>query len=417
MRQLTLSSSPKQTSTPTRAIFRLFSTTPNSLKKIRLFCGIPSYTGLEEVNTMPKSDGYHIADRLQKIQIFFWQNKEKRITTKEVAERFGVSEDVAYRDLDTLSDNSHESHELPRLPLAKEGKYWFLPASARFEPLPLHLDLSETTALYLAARLLLQIQDERNAHMLAALTKLVSIMPRQAAVSLTTLLNITVERHQKQPDRSSIFETLALGWLTHNTVRLLYAPPKKRKFECTFCPYLLEPSGIGRTIYALGYSTPPGDLRTFKLERIEFAELTGTHFTIPEDFNGPEKLKHAWGIMYGDEQPIEVRLRFSHYVAGRVEETIWHPSQKTTYTPEGLVWVAQIGDTLEIENWIRGWGSDCEVLAPLTLRETILDDLRRSAHLYGLSRETAAEPFSPHEEGEPSENDDDPDNGLLQGLL
>jgi predicted DNA-binding transcriptional regulator YafY len=267
----------------------------------------------------------------------------------------------------------------------KEGWYWYLPKDAKFEVLPVTFTLEEAVSLYLAGRLLTQAQDERNQHMLSALTKLVTVMPKTIAPHQHALIDMLRERQKGQPDISGIFGVLALGWATHRIVRLRYTPPRRRTFECRFAPYLLEPSAIGRTIYALGHSTAPNGLRTYKLERIEFAEATDEVFALPPDFDGPALLKRAWGVMYGDEALIEVCLRFSHYVTRRVKETLWHPSQEIQDTPEGCIWTAQIGDTLEIENWIRGWGSDCEVLAPQDLRNKILQDVRRIARIYGIA--------------------------------
>ena len=247
------------------------------------------------------------------------------------------------------------------------------------------LNLAEGVALYLAARLLTQIHDERNEHVLSALSKLISGMPATMAPNQRALLDLARERQKGQPDRSDIFETLALGWATHRIIRLTYAPPHRKTFESQFSPYLLEPSAIGRTFYAIGHSNPPDALRTFKMERIEYAKLTEESFEVPQDFDGPALLKRAWGVMYGDEEPIEVRLRFSHWVTKRVKETLWHPSQQITETSDGCEWTAQIGDTLEIENWIRGWGSDCEVLAPQELREKMIKEARRLAHMYGIT--------------------------------
>ena len=89
--------------------------------------------------------------------------------------------------------------------------------------------------------------------------------------------------------------------------------------------------------------------------------------------------------MYGDEEQTEVRLGFSHWVTKRVKETLWHPSQQIIETSDGCEWTAQIGDTLEIENWIRGWGSDCEVLAPQALREKMIKEARRLAVMYEVA--------------------------------
>ena len=346
---------------------------------------------------MPTSDAYNKTDRLQQIQLLFWKHPGRKLRTSEVANMLDISQDTASRYLEGLSADG-------RLPLVKEGWYWQLAQDARFELLPIKLHLPEGTALYLAARLLTQIYDERNSHVLSALTKLISVMPGTIAPYQHAVVDIAQKRQEGQRDLSSIFDVLSLGWATHRIVRLIYTPPHKNTFECHFAPYLLEPSGIGRTIYALGHSTPPNDLRTYKLERIVHAELTDEPFEIPADFDGPKLLNTAWGIMYGDETLIEVRLRFSHWVTQRVHETLWHPSQHITDTAEGCIWSASIGDTLEIENWIRGWGADCEVLAPLSLKENMIKDVRRMAHMYGIQTGPSAPP-------------DEPDNDLLSGIF
>lgn len=339
----------------------------------------------EEVKNMPISDAYNKTDRLQQVQLCFWRSKDRRLRTSDIADLLGVSVDTAARYLTELSSDG-------RLPLARDKWYWYLPKEAKFEVLPVTFTLEEAVSLYLAGRLLTQAQDERNQHMLSALTKVVAVMPETIAPHQHALIDMLRERQRVQPDISGVFGTLALGWATHRVVRLRYTPPRRRTFECLFSPYLLEPSAIGRTIYALGHSTVPEGLRTYKLERIELAELMGDVFTLPPDFDGPALLKRAWGVMYGDETLVEVRLRFSHYVTQRVKETLWHPSQEMQDTSEGCVWTAQIGDTLEIENWIRGWGSNCEVLAPQDLREKIIQDARRTARMYGITAKEQSAP-------------------------
>ncbi|MGB8346096.1 MAG: WYL domain-containing protein [Ktedonobacteraceae bacterium] len=311
---------------------------------------------------MPLSDAYNKTDRLYQLQMLFWKNPGRGWRTKEIAEMLTISVDSVSRYINELSVDG-------RLPVIKDGWYWKLAEGATFELLPVKLNLPEGTALYLAARLLTQISDERNDHVLSVLTKLIKGMPDTIAPHQHAIVDTARERQKGQQNLSGIFEALALGWATHLQVRLFYAPPHRASFECQFSPYLLEPSGIGRTIYAIGHSSLANNLRTFKLERIEYAKLTNTSFEIPADFDGPALLKNAWGVMYGDEEPVEVCLRFSHWVTKRVKETVWHPSQQIKDTADGCEWRALIGDTLEIENWIRGWGADCEVLAPTGLRE------------------------------------------------
>lgn len=326
---------------------------------------------------MPKDDAQKKADRYYLLQKLFEQ-PGRRLRTSEIAEKLGVSDDTAKRYIDELSVSG-------KLPLRKDGHHYILAEDAKIPQLKVHLSLSEATALYIAGRLLAQIHDERNQDVMLALTKLTDALPGPLLAHQRTLIDLAEQRQRGQTDRSNIFRALAMGWATRCKVRLLYAPPRKRKFECLFSPYLLEPSGIGRTIYAIGESSPPGELRTYKLERMEYAILTEEAFTIPEKFDAQALLGRAWGVMYGDEEPVEVRLRFSHYVTKRVKETLWHPSQEIIDTPQGCEWRVRIGDTLEIENWIRGWGSDCEVIAPTELRERIVADIRRSTHNYHIT--------------------------------
>jgi len=346
---------------------------------------------------MPTSDAYNKTDRLLQLQLLFWRNPSRRIRTNEIATHLGVSPDTASRYLQGLSASG-------RLPLIADGWYWQLAENAKFELLPMKLNLPEGVALYLAARLLTQIHDEQNIHVLSALSKLISGMPATITSYQQAILDLARERQKGQPDRSDIFEKLALGWATRRIIQLTYAPPHRKTFECQFSPYLLEPSAIGRTFYAIGYSNPPDALRTFKMERIEYAKLTEESFEIPQDFDGQALLKRAWGVMYGDEEPSEVRLRFTHWVTKRVKETLWHPSQKIIETSDGCEWTAQIGDTLEIENWIRGWGSDCEVLAPQELREKMIKEARRLALMYGITSTKSTPP-------------DEPDMDLLSRIL
>jgi predicted DNA-binding transcriptional regulator YafY len=348
---------------------------------------------------MPQSDAYDKSDRLFELQMLFWKSPQRRLRTPEIATMLDVSESTALRYLTKLTASG-------RLPLTKDGQLWVMAEDAAVELPSIRLTVTEAAALFVSARLLAQIYDERNGHVLRALLKLVGAMPHALVAHQQRLVDITRERQQMQRDVSDIFEAIAMGWATQHQVRLFYTPLRGNKFECVFEPYLLEPSGIGRTIYILGRATPPGELRTFKLERIEYAELLEkAPFKVPADFDGPALLERAWGVMYGDEEPVEVHLRFSTWVERRVKETIWHPSQRIVDTQDGCEMTLQIGDMLEIENWIRGWGDDCEVLAPASLREKIAKQVRRLALKYGVLPSETAKPL------------DEPDNDLFSQLF
>lgn len=330
------------------------------------------------------TDGWKKFDRLFRI-IELFQGQKRSWRTREIAELLGINEDTAN---DYLKDLEYSGI----LPVTRDGRNapWYLPEGVVVPQLNLSLSYPEAVSLYLAGRLLAQTQDEQNWHMTSALRKLVEALPSSLQEQQKTLMELLIFEDTQRPNLSNIFQALAIGWVRRQSVRLTYAPPRGREFECFFDPYLLEPSAIGRTIYVLGYSSASKALRTYKLERIRMAELTNRPFELSSTFKGSEQLQRAWIVMYGDEDPVRVRLRFSATVTPRVRETRWHPGQEIVLTRAGCEWSALIGDTLEIEPWIRGWGCECEVLEPEELRASVADHVRRAMHTYGLHAQPAA---------------------------
>lgn len=324
---------------------------------------------------MPRQESEARSARLRLMEALLAAQSGRKWRTKEIAETFGISPDSATRDLVLISRQG-------RVPLTSEGEgpnfVWMIAEGMQTNLPPLRLSYGEGAALYAAARLLSQQHDKRNDAMRAALLSLISVLPEPLQPHLEAIVSDLEPGGTAAAETSRAFTALAEGWLSRRIVRLVYDPPKIQQYECRFAPYLLEPSGIGHTLYFIGHSDPPGALRTYKLERVRHAELTEETFQVPEDFDGPALLRRAWGVMYGEGDPEHVKLRFSHFVSKRVRETRWHVTQKLTEATEGLVWEAEIGDITEIRPWIRGWGADCEVLEPAKLRREMIP-YRRAA--------------------------------------
>ncbi len=63
---------------------------------------------------------------------------------------------------------------------------------------------------------------------------------------------------------------------------------------------------------------------------------------------------------------------------------VWHSSQEIEDLPDGrLLWRAHISEPREMFPWIRGWGSDVEVLGPPDLRERMMQEVMALGVLYG----------------------------------
>ncbi|HEC24356.1 MAG TPA: WYL domain-containing transcriptional regulator [Chloroflexi bacterium] len=269
----------------------------------------------------------------------------------------------------------------------REGTFWFFDPESRANQLHrLEVSPEQAMTLYLATRLLVKQNDKRNEAAESALYKLADALVGEMNVG-EEIRQAARELAERPGDRSysQVFQAVVRGYLYRRAVWMRYKPRGQRPFEVTVRPYLIEPSAIGFTTYVIGRGDPPGALRTYKLERILEARLTGDSYSIPADFPGLEILRHAWSIIHGEEL-VEVVLRFHPAVVDRVLETRWHPSEERYEDPDRpgyLIWRAQVADTTDMLPWIRGWGSEVEVLAPPDLREYLAGEAARLARLYG----------------------------------
>lgn len=264
-------------------------------------------------------------------------------------------------------------------------------------------NLHEALAIHLATRLLATRMDRQNPHAAAALRKLgVSLERLASQISAhikqsADVMDDAARRHD--PLYVQVLEKLTLAWAEGRKVEVWHRhEPTGSVHKYKFAPYFVEPYAIGQTTHVIGWREPPGAMRTFKIERIERIELLAESYTIPADFNPRQFLTDAWGIWYTEEEPQEVRLRFSRKVANRVRESRWHQSEQLVEEADGrLLWQAQVAEPQEMLPWIRGWGADVEVLGPEGLRRALEREARRLAKLYGvMAVEDSAEQYYAH---------------------
>jgi CRISPR-associated endonuclease/helicase Cas3 len=192
---------------------------------------------------------------------------------------------------------------------------------------------------------------------------------------------------RRDPVYLGVLETLTRAWSDGRMVRVCHRLEGGQVYEYDFAPYFIEPYAVGRTSHVIGWREPPGAIRTFKIERIQRAEMISPSksYTIPEDFDPRETLADAWGIWYTEAESVEVVLRFHPRVAQRVKETRWHRSERVEEQPDGsLIWRAEVAEPQEMLPWIRGWGADVEVLEPEKLRDDLTKEMRRMTRIYAI---------------------------------
>lgn len=321
--------------------------------------------------------------RLQKMVHLMYRNP-RGLTTRELAAQCGVNKRTVQRDLNDLDATGIPVWD------DEEGRHGI--DSGYYLP-PVHFDLAEAGALYLAARLLARYSDEHSAPIVTALAKLAGVLPEEIAGHIHRTIHSLAYRPENRAF-SRVMEVIVLGWGTGRKVRIWYQSTQSHRVrEYLFAPYFLEPSTVGYSTYAIGYSDTHGQMQTFKVERIRDAQLTGETFDVPEGFDGAALLQNAWGVMWGEPgREEEMVLRFTPAVTRRVLESVWHPSQRVEKCEGGGCMVRfLLAMPQEAEPWIRSWGPDCEVLAPAWLRDKIAGEMRRAGLVYGPAAECPQE--------------------------
>ncbi len=319
--------------------------------------------------------GMKKSERLKEMERLYFQHREG-LSDISLAQRFGVDRTTIFRDRSELEGTLPLQEIEPGSYSVDRMKY----ISA------IRLNLTEALALYLAARRMSRHTRTYQSHVVSALEKLAAALKEPMTEHLIHAAT-TMTQQPPQPERVGVLEILTRSWAEHFKVRLDYkALRAKNALTYTFSPYLIEPSLWSDAIYVIGRSDFHNDNVTLKVERIEHISLTTERFDIPKDFDEQTLLRFAWGIWISDAEPRTVKLKFTGRAAiTRIKESIWHPTQTVTDQDDGsCLWTAQVAEWQEMLPWVRGWGGDCEALAPAELREELMGETQRLVELYGL---------------------------------
>lgn len=308
---------------------------------------------------MTRDESIARAIRLTRIQHLL-HSHPGGLTTRELAKLCGVCMRTIQRDIHALGELG--------IPLTQKGDYYGILDSYVLPPVS--LSLYEALAAFISLRLCLRQTDKNNPHIEKALSKLSRILPETLQVQVEKSLSF-IHHKPASPEYTQIFEKVALAWATRRQMKISYQSLQSEEVrEWLLEPYFVETTGVGYSVYVIGHAVRDGreGVITFKLDRIKSAEVLANNFEIPADFDIDKLLSGSWGIIWGEEN--EVELKFSPAVTRRVKEAHWHMSQVITDLPDGgCILKLKVGSLLEITPWIRSWGPDVEVLAPASLRQ------------------------------------------------
>jgi len=313
-------------------------------------------------------------------------------TVKELAEELEVSLKTIRRDLDMLQAAGFPLEETV---VAHGLKRWRIDPE-RWQP-SLGFAFDEAVALYIARRLLEPLAGTPFwAAAQSALKKTRSTLS-DAALAYIDRFGETFHRtrfgESDYASKAAIVEQLNLGIDDHCEVFLTYQ--SLRSTEPTTYP--VHPYGLTfhrGSLYLIGFAPDHDQIRHWKLDRMEQAEVTQVRFNRPVDFDLEEHFKNSFGVYEGGGD-VRMKVWFSAEVARYVTESTWHPSQQLRPQKDGsLIAEFQLDGTREIKAWVLSFGRHAEVLGPEKLREEMREEVELLSRVYetALGNKPAKQP-------------------------
>ena len=294
-------------------------------------------------------------------------------TVKELAQEAGVSVKTIRRDLETFQTAGFPLREV----VGDFGrKKWHLESAK--PPAELSFTWDEAAALYLGRRLLEPLmgtifwQAAREAfRKIQAVLEPVPLAYLDKFAKMFCQTMIGTHDYSKKAD---LIDWLMQGIEDGRAVSMTY-----QSLSATEpVTYTVWPYGLAYhrgSLYLVGRTSRHEDICHWKVDRIESVEPKNQRFERPEDFDLQKHLAKSFGVFH-DDGDVHVKIRFLPVVARYVEESTWHPSQKSTGQRDGSV-IAEftLDGTEEIKRWIMSFGKHAQVLGPHELRDEIIAEM------------------------------------------
>jgi proteasome accessory factor B len=295
----------------------------------------------------------------------------------DIAERFDVSVRTAIRYLRALQISGEPLYE----EVVGRRKVWRLMASAHHQTIT--LTTAQMVALFLSRRVFDFLAGTGFKEDLdEVFAKLGAQLKRKDFAAARNLdrkvFDVNEARHIYE-GRIEDVNDIVTALLREERLRVTHESVSGGKTTFVLEPYTLLVYKKG--LYLVGLSHQHGEIRTFALDAFREVEwLRGEKFEYPVDYRPEQVTEGAFGLIRGE--PTKVRILFDPKVARYVERVMWHPTQKFKRTPAGLEMTMEVGGTVEVENWVLGFGDKALVVEPSDLRDAVANDVVRAAGRY-----------------------------------
>lgn len=330
---------------------------------------------------MPRSDrSLNKTERLFAL-VLLLQNKPN-LTSRDLAEHFGVSRRTIFRDLRTLTESG-----VP-LTYAEEGGYEILEG---YQLPPLMLTAREAATLLIGTEFTtLQPDPSLRADADAVAMKIRSVLPGPVQEYIDRLQERTVLSPYNElqgaggatDEEEGLWYQLSEAVAKQRSVKMTYyTPSRDEETDRTVDP-------LGLVYYSdhwnlIAFDHLRGEVRNFRLDRIRAMRTRFSTFERPEDFDLKAFLRDR------GESPDNVRITI-HFadrawrwacrqVPADIEQEVeTERGVKVTFLFENLDYVAR---------WLLRFGTDATVVEPEALRKRVAETARTVADQHEVARE------------------------------
>jgi predicted DNA-binding transcriptional regulator YafY len=311
---------------------------------------------------------------LRVIQLFQrLSDTQAGLTTRQLADELEVTTRTVQRYISTLRDSAGIDIE------EVEGRFRI---GSRSRLPAMQLDHYQATELLLAVRAMQQMRSEQEPALVGALAQLARALSVPVVTRYLQGLIAASERRPAGGARHLIERTIVDGFVRRQCVEVTYRDAEGRETQRVLRPYFLEPRAESRTLYIFAHDELSGEVRPFRIDRVQDARLLPTPFDVPDDFDIDAVVSGSWGIWQAPGQD-DVVLRFDSAIRERAREALQHRGAQVIELPDGGIEARMtVASEVEMRSWVLGWGGSVEVIAPPSLREHIATTLRHGAGRY-----------------------------------
>ncbi len=302
------------------------------------------------------------------------------LTVREMAREMGVAEKTIRRDLALFLRLGFPLKETDG---ERGKKTWRLAGDGSAPPLQFTFD--EAVVLYLARPFLEPLAGTllwQAAH--SALRKIRATLDERAIAYLDRfpqLFHCTSSGFGDYSSKAEIIDDLTLAVEECRAVHISYQSLRATEPAVRdVYPYtLVRHAGW---LYLIAFDPGHGEIRHYKVDRIESIEVSRLIFPRPQDFDVAKHLAGSLGIYEGDRD-VTIVVKIAPPAARTVLESKPVPGRVVTRQGDGSVLVRfRLTSTVEIKPWVLGFGASAIVLEPDDFRTEVHEELEKLLAMY-----------------------------------